>query len=121
MSKSLINDSSCKTKCPCNPLCPLQYALSLIGGKWKIPILCALNQDGDTRYNELKKKIGKITDTMLASSLKELEQDGLILRTQYMEMPVRVEYRITDTGKELVPILEQLAQWGLHSRERGQK
>jgi len=110
----MINDSSCEANCPCNRSCPLQYALSLIGGKWKIPILCALNQDGSTRYNELKKKIGKITNTMLANSLKELEQDGLILRTQYMEIPVRVEYSITDIGKELVPILDQLSQWGLY-------
>jgi DNA-binding HxlR family transcriptional regulator len=93
--------------------CPLGGALKLIGGKWKIPILCALHQDGTTRYNELKRKIRGITNTMLASSLKELEEDGLICRTQYQEMPVRVEYRLADRCNELMPILGQLANWGV--------
>lgn len=92
--------------------CPLQQALNIIGGKWKIPILCALQQDGTTRYNELKRKIAGITNTMLASSLKELERDGLVCREQFMEMPLRVDYSITQTGLELIPILSQLAKWG---------
>jgi DNA-binding HxlR family transcriptional regulator len=92
--------------------CPLGNALKLIGGKWKIPILCALYQDGATRYNELKRKLAGITNTMLASSLKELEGDGLVSRKQYMEMPVRVEYTLTDVCEGLIPILKQLAQWG---------
>jgi DNA-binding HxlR family transcriptional regulator len=93
--------------------CPLGKALRLIGGKWKIPILCALYSDGTTRYNELRRKIKGITNTMLASSLKELEEDGLVLRTQYEEMPVRVEYSLTDACDGLMPILLQLAQWGI--------
>lgn len=93
--------------------CPLSSALKLIGGKWKIPILCALHQDGTTRYNELKRKISGITNTMLASSLRELEEDGLICRTQYMEMPLRVEYALTGRCSELIPILNQLAHWGV--------
>ena len=84
-------NSPCKNNCPCMDYCPLENALKLIGGKWKIPILCSLHQDGTTRYNELKRKINGITNTMLASSLKELENDGLIFRKQYDEMPVRVE------------------------------
>ncbi len=92
--------------------CPLGSALKLIGGKWKIPILCALHQDGTTRYNELKRKVKGITNTMLASSLKELEEDGLIFRKQYLEMPVRVEYVLTDRCNDLMPILNQLAHWG---------
>jgi DNA-binding HxlR family transcriptional regulator len=104
---------ACKDKCPCRDNCPLSGALRLIGGKWKIPILCALQQDGTTRYNELKRKVRGITNTMLASSLKELEEDGLICRRQYAEMPVRVEYTLTDRCAELMPILNQLAQWGV--------
>jgi DNA-binding HxlR family transcriptional regulator len=92
--------------------CPLGNVLRLIGGKWKIPILCALRSDGATRYNELRRKIMGITNTMLASSLKELEENGLVRRTQYMEMPVRVEYSLTDACDGLMPILLQLAQWG---------
>jgi DNA-binding HxlR family transcriptional regulator len=106
-------NETCANKCPCQEYCPLGGALKLIGGKWKIPILCALNQDGTTRYNELKRKIRGITNTMLASSLKELEEDGLISRTQYMEMPLRVEYTLTDRCEELIPILGQLAKWGI--------
>ena len=102
-----------KSKCPCMTACPLSSALDLIGGKWKIPILCALSKDGTTRYNELKRKIRGITNTMLASSLKELEEDGLITRKQYLEMPVRVEYTLADRCKDLMPILGQLAQWGI--------
>jgi DNA-binding HxlR family transcriptional regulator len=83
----------------------------LIGGKWKIPILCALYQDGATRYNSLRRKIG-LTNTMLASSLRELEEAGLVIRKQYMETPLRVEYSLADLCGELIPILMQLAQWG---------
>jgi DNA-binding HxlR family transcriptional regulator len=86
--------------------------MRLIGGKWKAPILCALHQDGTTRYNELKHKIRGITNTMLASSLKELEECGLVRRKQYAEMPVRVEYSLTDACGELMPILNKLALWG---------
>ncbi|MFR1709744.1 MAG: winged helix-turn-helix transcriptional regulator [Clostridium sp.] len=100
-------------KCPCMEQCPLESALKLIGGKWKIPILCALQQDGITRYNELKRKIRGVTNTMLASSLKELENDGLIYRKQYDEMPVRVEYTLTSACDGLMPILNQLADWGV--------
>jgi DNA-binding HxlR family transcriptional regulator len=103
----------CKDKCPCTDNCPLTSALKLIGGKWKISILCALHQDGTTRYNELKRKIKSITNTMLASSLKELEEDGLIFRKQYLEMPVRVEYTLNNNiCDDLIPILQLLAKWG---------
>ncbi|MDJ0304895.1 helix-turn-helix domain-containing protein [Dehalobacter sp.] len=111
------NNSACRNNCPCMEDCPLGSALRLIGGKWKVPILCALNQDGITRYNELKRKIRGITNTMLASSLKELEEDGLICRKQYMEMPVRVEYALTDLCSDLMPILKQLAHWGIQVQE----
>lgn len=93
--------------------CPLTAVLSVIGGKWKIPILCALSRAPETRYNELKRKVHHVTNTMLANSLRELEEDGLVLRHQYAEMPVRVEYSLTETGRSLLPILTQLQAWGL--------
>lgn len=101
--------------CTCSSLspCPLTAVLSVIGGKWKIPILCALSRAEATRYNELKRKLPLVTNTMLANSLRELESDGLVLRHQYAEMPVRVEYSLTETGKSLLPILIQLQTWGL--------
>ena len=97
--------------CPSTQACPLQHAMEMIGGKWKISILCSLMVDGSTRYNDLKRKLKGISNTMLAKSLKEMEEDGLITRTQYMEVPVRVEYQITEKAKALGPILAQFAQW----------
>ena len=111
-NKNTMELISCKDRCPCNEVCPLETALSLIGGKWKIPILCALYQDGTTRYNSLRRKLKGITNTMLASSLRDLENAGLICRKQYAEMPVRVEYRLADACDDLMPILEKLAGWG---------
>lgn len=106
--------SNCKADhCPCGEICPLQTALKRIGGKWKIPILCVLSGEQGIRYNELMKKVQGITNTMLASSLKQLEKDGLITRVQYNEMPIRVEYYITDKSKELMPTLQSLAIWGM--------
>ena len=105
--------TACDANCPCAEQCPLQVALKRIGGKWKILILCALYQDGTTRYNELKRKLNGITNTMLASSLRELEQDGLISRQLFDERPIRVEYRLQPTADALLPILGQLAQWGI--------
>jgi DNA-binding HxlR family transcriptional regulator len=95
--------------------------MRMIGGKWRVPIICALHQDGNTRFNELKRKIRGITNTALASALKELEECGLVIRTQYQEMPVRVEYRITDSCKDLLPILGNLAKWGIKIGPSAQK
>lgn len=101
--------------CPCTESCPLQKAMEMIGGKWKLAILCSLTVDGPVRYNDLKRKISAISNTMLARSLRELEEDGLVRRTEYMEVPIRVEYESTEKAKGLFPILSQLAQWALHS------
>lgn len=106
--------SVCKADhCPCQEVCPLQTALKRIGGKWKIPILCTLAGGQGIRYNELMKKVQGITNTMLATSLKELERDGLITRMQYQEMPIRVEYNITEKAREVMPALQMLAVWGM--------
>jgi len=99
--------------CPCTRECPLQRAMDAIGGKWKLSILCSLNADGATRYNDLKRKMKGISNTMLAKSLKELEEYGLVCRTEYMEVPIRVEYSATELAGELIPILGKLAQWGM--------
>ena len=75
-------------------------------------ILCPLSNDGPTRYNDIKRKMGSISNTMLSKSLKELEEDGLVKRSEYMEVPIRVEYEITDSVRSLIPILMELAVWG---------
>jgi DNA-binding HxlR family transcriptional regulator len=110
--KRSISKTVCAHKCPCRAPCPLAEAIKRIGGKWKIPALCSLHQDGVTRYNELKSKIKGVTNAVLSKTLKELERDGFVERKQYPEIPVRVEYRLTDLSSELKPIIMQLAAWG---------
>lgn len=95
-----------------NVFCPVAYSLKVIEGKWKLPILWVLTQNGTLRYNELKKSIEGITNMMLTSSLKELEEDGLVDRVQYNEIPPRVEYSLSAAGKKLLPVLDELAKWG---------
>ena len=98
--------------CPCLEKCPLNYAMSVIGGKWKMQIICTLNNKGNLRYNELRKKLGGISNTVLANALKELEEAGLVIRTEYLEVPVRVEYSTTEKCDKLIPVLESLSEWG---------
>jgi DNA-binding HxlR family transcriptional regulator len=95
-----------------NTLCPVASALNAIEGKWKLPILWILSQNEVMRYNELKKSIEGITNMMLSSSLKELEEHGIVNRVQYNEIPPRVEYSLTEIGKKLLPVLNELASWG---------
>lgn len=102
------------------PGCMLKQVLDLIGGKWKILILCAIHQQGTVRYSALQKSIFGITNTMLANSLKELEADGMVIRRAYLEMPLRVEYSLSERGCSIVPILLELQSWGethLHGSE----
>lgn len=99
--------------CPCAPDCALQGALESIGGKWKLPILCSLSQNGKSRYNELLHSIRGISNTMLSQTLKELEKDRLIIRREYLEVPVRVEYELSEKSKRLQPIVSDLIRWSL--------
>lgn len=92
--------------------CGLRKVMGIIGGKWKILIICSIDEAGVMRYNELKHKVEGITNTMLANSLKELEHDGLVIRRQYQEMPVRVEYELTERCRSVIPILLELKAWG---------
>ncbi len=103
--------------CPCSPECVLQRALNTIGGKWKLPILCSLLANGTSRYNELLKNTRGISNTMLSKTLKELEDDGLVARSEYLEVPIRVEYELTDKARQLQPILVELIQWALADGE----
>ena len=97
--------------CPCTAQCVLQSALESIGGKWKLPVLCSLSANGASRYNELLHNVRGISNTMLSQTLKELERDHLVLRSEYLEVPVRVEYELSAQAKKLQPILVQLIQW----------
>ena len=92
--------------------CGLKKVINIVGGKWKVMILCVIDNNEVVRYGELRRAIHGITNTMLANSLKELETDGLVERKQYDEMPVRVEYNLTKKAKSLIPILLELKKWG---------
>ena len=91
--------------------CPVEATIQLIGGKYKAVILWHLM--GKTlRYSELHKRMPKATDKMLAQQLRELEKDGLINRKVYPVIPPKTEYSLTDFGKSLTPILDELCKWG---------
>ncbi|MGL5633848.1 MAG: winged helix-turn-helix transcriptional regulator [Sarcina sp.] len=92
--------------------CPIKKSMSIIGGKWKIFIIWILLQNADVRYGELKKNINGITDMMLSQCLKELEKDNVIRQIQYNEVTLRVEYSLTDNGKKLSNVMEELSLWG---------
>ncbi len=97
--------------CPCLSTCPLSNSMELIGGKWKMQIICSLNSSGATRYNHLKKKMDGVSNTVFSKALKELEESGLVRRKEYLEVPIRVEYETTEACDKLIPILESLSDW----------
>lgn len=91
--------------------CNVTYAIQLVGGRWKLPLLFQLQKE-KKRYGELKKIIPNITERMLTLQLRELEKDGLVSRRVYAEVPPRVEYELTKIGKELMPVCKVLDKWG---------
>lgn len=95
----------------CSTGCPVEATLERIGGKWKGIALFNL-LEGTKRYNELKRDIGNVTQRMLTKQLRELEQDGLIVRKVYPVVPPHVEYSLSDKGRTLEPILLALRDWG---------
>ena len=90
----------------------VEFALDLVGGKWKMPILWRL-RESTRRYGELRADIPDITTKMLTQQLRELERDGFITRTVYPVVPPKVEYNLTDRGRRTIPIIESLRSWGL--------
>ena len=88
------------------------YTLSLISGKYKMTILYTLMEFGVVRFNEMKKYIGGISYKTLSTTLKELETDQLVHREEYPQIPPKVEYSLTERGKSLIPILDQMCEWG---------
>lgn len=93
------------------------YTLSLISGKHKMVILYCLMEFEPVRFNEMKRYLGSITDKTLSSNLKELEADRLIIRTEYPQIPPKVEYTLSDRGRSLMNVLDQLCIWGENNRE----
>jgi DNA-binding HxlR family transcriptional regulator len=93
-------------------LCPVTAMLELIGGKWKPVILYCLRSD-TRRFGEIAARIPQISRKVLTEQLKELEKDGLVVREQFNEIPPRVEYSLTERGKSLSPVLNEMENWGL--------
>lgn len=95
---------------------PFGYTLSVIGGKWKMLIIYLLAENQPVRFNDMKRRIGAITFKTLSSQLKELEADGIVRRKEYPQIPPKVEYSLTQKAETLLPVLEQLCEWGEKNR-----
>lgn len=95
--------------------CAIDATMSVIEGRWKTVILCKLCNNGPMRFNRLMKEIEGISPRILTKQLKEMESDGVILRTSFPEVPIRVEYSLTEKGLSLAPILKAMAEWGLEN------
>ncbi len=95
----------------CNPGCTVEAAVSLIDGKWKCVILFHLLR-GTARFNELRRRLPGVTQRMMTNQLRELEADGLIIRTVYAQVPPKVEYHLSPLGRSLEPVLMALKGWG---------
>ena len=99
------------------PACPVETTLMLIGDKWKVLILRDL-MHGTLRFGELKKSIGTVTQKVLTAQLRDMEQEGLLTRKVYAEVPPRVEYTLTETGYSLKPVLDAMSAWGAEYKAR---
>lgn len=95
-----------------NITCPMEFAMTQISGKWKLIILWYIYKEEVIRYGELKRSINKITDKMLSNQLKELVRDNIVHKKVYQEIPLKVEYSLTEYGESLIPIMKMLYKWG---------
>lgn len=98
---------------PLYPTCPIRNIINRMSDKWSLLILSTLNRNGIMRYKDLKAAIPDISQKMLSSTLKRLEADKLIHRKMYPEIPPRVEYSLTQTGKDLMPAVDMMVNWAL--------
>lgn len=94
------------------PACPVETTLLLIGNKWQVLILRDLMMKGTLRFKELQRSIGKISQKVLTSNLREMEQAGLVRREVFAEVPPRVEYSLTPLGASLKGVLDAMQDWG---------
>ena len=99
------------------PACPVEMTLQLIGDKWKVLIIRDL-LDGTKRFNELMRSVTGITQKVLNSNLRSMENDGLLTRKVYPEVPPKVEYTLTATGYSLKPILDSMVAWGTEYKKK---
>ncbi|GIH14893.1 winged helix-turn-helix transcriptional regulator [Rugosimonospora africana] len=102
-----------KRSAPIDPeqACPIAPVVDIVFSRWTTPILWALNEYGRQRFVELERSISSITPKVLTQRLRQLERDGLVVRTYHTEVPPRVEYEISDLGRSLAPLFASLSQW----------
>lgn len=93
-------------------VCPFVTAQRLIQGKWAILILHHLSE-GPLRFNELQRRMPKMTHATLSAQLKQLEAEGLVIRTEYPQIPPKVEYKLSEIGEKFAPVLESIRTWGM--------
>lgn len=98
------------------PPCPVEVTLLIIGNRWK-PLIIRDLLDGTKRFGELRKSIGAISQKVLTANLRELEEQGIISRKIYAQIPPRVDYSLTNRGKTLEPLLTAMANWGENHRQ----
>ena len=94
------------------PACPVETTLMLISNRWNVLILRDL-MEGTKRFGELKKSLGNISQKVWTANLRAMEENGLLIRTVYAQVPPKVEYTLTDTGYSLKPVLDAMVQWGI--------
>lgn len=99
------------------PKCPIRNVLSRVGDKWSMLVLFTLHNNGIMRFKELQRSIPDISQKMLTVTLKTLEADGILSREAFPEIPPRVEYRLSDKGVTLVPLIDNLIQWASDNME----
>lgn len=100
------------------PGCPVEVTLDLIDGRWKAVVLVHLLDADCLRFNELRRRLPGISQRLLSKQLRELEEVGLVHRTVYAESPPRVEYRVSEEGESLRPVMDMLSRWGKARLER---
>lgn len=101
--------------------CPVTATMKVLGGKWKAILINAIYHTSPARFGELRRSVKGITQSMLTSQLRELEEDGIVSRKIYAEIPPRVEYTLTEFGLTLSPIMQSMAKWGYEYRMKKQK
>lgn len=98
-------------------VCPIRDIISRISSKWAMLVLVTLHSNGTMRFNDIQKSIGEVSQRMLTVTLRSLEADGLIHRKVYPEVPPRVEYKLSERGESLMPLLQSLIDWALEHAE----
>lgn len=101
--------------------CPVTATMKVLGGKWKPILINAIYLTAPARFGELKRSVKGITQSMLTAQLRELEDDGIISRKIYAEIPPRVEYTLTEFGLTLSPIIQSMGEWGKEYKLNKQK